>query len=703
MRRNVIRDLGIEIEDLRRMYEVDGHTDVEIGAVLEVSDVSISYFRKKWGIATKRPLQGLTEEKLRELYQSHSDSKIGAMFGVTKVAIRACRRRFGIKAISKTERTPISAKAVERSRRTADKREKRATFSALSDEDFVQLCAKKSDGEIAKLYGLAKPTVGERRRRLCVLPMSKSERCVIRNAACPFKPRKTYKYERSLDNKAKDAARQLEKRRLHRLEHPAKETRTFTCKICKQPWETAEEGHFSKCSSCKDAERVAKRRRVCAYCNNLFQDISAKAGMKYCGPRCFSRAKATRNGLVPSDGFLEDLTRECTCCGKQYTPKKANQKYCGKACYKDVYAVKSIRTKVCPITGITFTDTSPRNNARFADAAVKLKIGRKIEAAKVVSTSVRLEDRRQERVRNQNGGRIDRIHTLRKYTATWWGRVSELIFAAFRPSAKDMIVSHGNRSPYDFDDPELGRIEVRGVGASAKETPLWRFSTYGVNLYCEHTFLIAYNREGSKVEHIWLIPSQAIGTSLTLQPGSPRYAKLQYERSELLEMANRMLTAFRALPEPKYSPVRRHKTESNEWLNDRTRFTHVAKFAWERGRYGELLYGKIYSMSRDMNLEVGQYAKYDFQDCDGTKINVKTSIPFQKADGSRRWTFVCSSSHAGHFCDVYSCLCLAVDGSLFREYRIPASAWGHSNTLYIYESRENWQEYLVKGIDDSTA
>ena len=74
-----------------------------------------------------------------------------------------------------------------------------------------------------------------------------------------------------------------------------------------------------------------------------------------------------------------------------------------------------------------------------------------------------VESRRKQQVQTGKAGRIDDIRTMKKYTCSWWGRVSELIFQAYFPHAEDMNIKHGCTHPYDFQDDALGCVDVKGA------------------------------------------------------------------------------------------------------------------------------------------------------------------------------------------------------------------------------------------------
>ena len=113
-RRNQIRNTGLTKEKLAALYAE--HTDAEIAATYGVTDVAISYFRRKWGIQTKTlrqrtdeqrggpRLEDVTPARLADLYATMGDRDIARMHGVTKPVIAKLRHRWAISSVSKSER-----------------------------------------------------------------------------------------------------------------------------------------------------------------------------------------------------------------------------------------------------------------------------------------------------------------------------------------------------------------------------------------------------------------------------------------------------------------------------------------------------------------------------------------------------------------------------------------------------------------------
>jgi hypothetical protein len=282
-----------------------------------------------------------------------------------------------------------------------------------------------------------------------------------------------------------------------------------------------------------------------------------------------------------------------------------------------------------------------------------------------------------------------------KYTASWWGRVAELIFAKYHSRAQDMVVKYGNSSPYDFEDPTLGRIDVRGSLTDNFRfgNPSWVFPTYGLNKTCDHGFFVGFNRERDRVMHLWLIPSSEIpDAAITFTPSSAEYHWSKREVTERwgVALANDLLRNLHELP----NLVK--PSDHLAWIDDPSQFSNP-KAPGSIGRLGELLYKGRYPTSRDMNRDFGPSASYDFEDADGVRVDVKTSWPLQRSENSVKWSF--GRGHRGydeHSCDVYSCLCLDWEGEkLLAEYRVPSEQWGTRRTIHIYENGREWSEFRV--------
>lgn len=446
------------------------------------------------------------------------------------------------------------------------------------------------------------------------------------------------------------------------------------------------------------------KSKTCVYvcCAKPFVDTSAKHSMSYCSEECRRRAKVERQGKAPKGGFLADRTYTCEnpACGKPFTPEATNQKFCTLECRAVVYSGgDEARQKKCVHCDKPFVDTSLKNNQRAHPACSRKAWDRKVDTARAPGTSPRLSTRRRDQVRLGDGGRLDDVGTMVKFTHSWWGRVAELVFAAYRPDAKDVNETNGNKSPYDFDDPEYGRVDIRSAQerTSPEGRPMWAFQTSGLREACDHAFLLGYAKGGERVAHLWLVPAGDLNESLVrMAPSSSAYTGDRWDVTPRwgTMLGDRALSKARALPEP-VKPEKRFA-----WVEDAGNFTGDSTV--HRGRRGEFLYKALHADSVDVVERDGMHAKYDFLDADGTRVNVKTSRRHERTDrpGVWKWSFTILASHqvlAGHKCDVYSCLCLDDEGQkVLRELRIPASAFGNRRLIHVYDRPgDPWAAFRV--------
>lgn len=115
-RRNIFRDKGVTKEYLEDLYLRQNRTDSEIGALIGVSDVSVSYFRKKFGIPSKSQVarntfgsshpsfEAITPMELSNLHSSMCLRSIARLYGVSKPTVALKCKKFGITPLSKSER-----------------------------------------------------------------------------------------------------------------------------------------------------------------------------------------------------------------------------------------------------------------------------------------------------------------------------------------------------------------------------------------------------------------------------------------------------------------------------------------------------------------------------------------------------------------------------------------------------------------------
>lgn len=308
-----------------------------------------------------------------------------------------------------------------------------------------------------------------------------------------------------------DACYTKYKRSRQKGRDPNKTTRTFTCKDCHCEWETAEAGRFHRCPTCSNTYKNRKRQKTCVYCASPFEDLTRQNGKKYCSDICVYKAKVKAAGLVPEKGFLFDRVEVCIRCQTKYTPTVGTQLYCSIPCQeKDYSEQKSLkRNKICVHCELPFQDDSLKGNRRAHDACSRKTWGIRVDAERPLMQSDRLASHRRSYLWS-GGGTFDDIRTMKKFTATWWGRVAELMYAAYRPEAEDVVVTCGNKSPFDFRDATFGRVDVKGMLSvlSPFGLPTWKFDVSGLHLSCDTVFVVGFSPDKTSVERLWLMPSK---------------------------------------------------------------------------------------------------------------------------------------------------------------------------------------------------
>ena len=475
-------------------------------------------------------------------------------------------------------------------------------------------------------------------------------------------------------------------RKQMRLVTPVSGLRTFTCKTCGKAWETAALGHFSTCEECKAAKAISARQKTCAYrhCDITFTDTSKQNSMQFCCPKHREQEKAFRSGKAKDESYFREnkpkLSPICMSCGHRWYRAPEDKSVRCLDCRQ------ASRRKVCAKCCQFFEDTSLKATCKYCPScAQKASV-----LVRGVPNQDELERKRQGNTR-VGFGRLDDITTVRKYTHTWWGRVAELVFKAYREKAQDMVAEQGAKAVFDFQDPTYGRVNVKGAKerVSPEGRAIWGFPLRGLKVTADTVFLLGFAKDRQSVTRMWLTPIGVLPESIVFfAPGSKEYKGAPYEVAPSwgLAVANKVLQECLALPEPQVCKDR------FAWMDDPKQLR--VRAPGHRGRRGELLYKLLYPTSADMNRTLGSNAPYDFQDADGTKVNVKTSRwYFQSAKRFGRWAFALGSSPAPN-CDVYSCLCLDASNVLVREYRIPVSAWGSRTVLHIYDNGK-WENYRI--------
>ena len=477
-------------------------------------------------------------------------------------------------------------------------------------------------------------------------------------------------------------------RKQMRLVTPVSGLRTFTCKTCGKAWETAALGNFSTCDECKAAKAISARQKTCAYrhCDITFTDTSKQNSMQFCCPKHREQEKAFRSGKAKDETYFREnkpkLSPICMSCGHRWYRAPEDKSVRCLDCRQ------ASRRKVCAKCCQFFEDTSLKATCKYCPSCATLEPTK----ARIYQNPDEVERRRVE-IGRCGHGRLDDISTLQKGSTTWWGRVAELVFKAYRECAQDMVAEQGAKAVFDFQDPTYGRVNVKGAKerVSPEGRAIWGFPLRGLKVTADTVFLLGFAKDRQSITQMWLAPIGVLPESIVFfAPGSKEYKGAPYEVAPSwgLAVANKVLQECLALPEPQVCKDR------FAWMDDPKQLR--VRAPGHRGRRGELLYKLLYPTSVDMNRTLGSNAPYDFQDADGTKVNVKTScFVFRLGETSQRWSFSRGVETREHNCDVYSCLCLDAGSVLVREYRIPVSAWGDARrTLHIHDQGQ-WEAYRV--------
>lgn len=128
MRRNRFKEAGVTKELVADLYIRQNKTDAEMAGLFGVSDVAMSWFRRKHGIPTKKQVTRLTFEhpgpkfedltpiELAAIYTAMGDGAIAARYGVSKPTVAAKRAAFKIEALSKSARSTSVEELTEEQR-----------------------------------------------------------------------------------------------------------------------------------------------------------------------------------------------------------------------------------------------------------------------------------------------------------------------------------------------------------------------------------------------------------------------------------------------------------------------------------------------------------------------------------------------------------------------------------------------------------
>lgn len=413
----------------------------------------------------------------------------------------------------------------------------------------------------------------------------------------------------------------------------------------------------------------ASRVKTCLYrhCDEDFQDTSPKNSRKFCCSECRRREKLFRLGKAKDESYFRSSRRSgrrtCyTCGGTFYLEREEKNNRCPSCRDK-------ARNKQCRKCGSSYRDESAKNTCRFCP---ECRTQKRLRA----TVSDRQEQRRKRRVKLGEGGRIDDLRTIPKGSASWWGRVGELLFLHLYPDASDSVAEYGNGVSFDAQHRSLGRVQVKTVRCRATKygRTSWSFLIRGVAQNSDTAFLIGLSRDRCHVESAWLIPSSVLPeSSKVLTPNSKEYDSKEFEVSpEHLDIMNRYLGVLLGGSTPK------SKVQPNP--------------EYERmvlGRIGEAIYKCLHPESFHVAAK-NVLASHDFRDKDGTTVNVRV----RRLGGKRsRWTFFRSPG-----CDADHYFFLGLDRlgrTVEVAYRVPETELPEHGFSVSGKGKSKWDQYLV--------
>jgi hypothetical protein len=320
-------------------------------------------------------------------------------------------------------------------------------------------------------------------------------------------------------------------------------------------------------------------------------------------------------GGANTEGVVGSRWRICNTCRSRFTPSPGEVNIRCHDCRE------RSRHKACRKCGATYRDGSDKNTRRYCDEC-------QAPTARVpVGVSERLSERRRARVRRGDGSRMDDLGTMKVGTNTWWGRVGEVLYLYVYPSASDVVGDYGNKVPFDVHHPDHGRINVKTVGqhTTPHGHPSWTFQ-FGSGLSsCDHAYLIGLDAERRHVVRAWFVPVSALPTTVkVMTPSSREYVPGYEVPAEDVLLLDRKLQAILSTPAAPRSP------KLDEPLPDYDRIV--------LGRIGEAIYRRLYPSSRHESV-VNPSATYDFEDADGSLVNVRVRRSATRDSGPDRWTF----------------------------------------------------------------
>jgi hypothetical protein len=129
------------------------------------------------------------------------------------------------------------------------------------------------------------------------------------------------------------------------------------------------------------------------------------------------------------------------------------------------------------------------------------------------------------------------LSKLKRMSSIWKGRLGELIFYQLHPKAKDMLIARGIDSPYDFEDPVLGKVDVKtGAFDNHRCFSLRRKGKRSLEL-ADTYFYVGLNRAYNEIVALFRIPKEVVHNlkgTLKLKPNdSPYEVTSQYDLSNI--------------------------------------------------------------------------------------------------------------------------------------------------------------------------
>jgi len=441
-------------------------------------------------------------------------------------------------------------------------------------------------------------------------------------------------------------------------------TRKFACKTCDKTWETDLPGRFTTCEECKAGRLREARSKTCAYrnCGRPFQDESPKNGVKFCSTECGRREKAFRSGKATDESYFRvpggSGKRKCAKCGDVFSVRP------GETLGRCAACRSSLRSKTCLTCGSAFSDDSLKNNRRYCDEHSLVGSARAVYVSPSRSSARGLD-----------------LDDLSPFTMTWWGRLGEVLVLHLRPDFFDAVKTYGNRTPYDLYDRDLGKIAVKTAGSylNKQGRRSWKFQLGGDARRCRTAFFLGFSEDKSRLERAWVLPFSELPNRLkVMSPGSKEYSpRGEMPPVEVDLMDRKFQSILRGLD------ARLPKSVSNP----------VADHALV-GRVGELLYAALYPGSDHVSQREPS-SRYDFQDADGTKVNVRTRRP--EEDGS--WKFAVPT---GVESEVFYFLAMSPEGSeIEAAYRVPVRDVETGKATVCLTA--SWSPYFQEGFPRSVS